>query len=368
MAFTPAAPNAADVTWAGSTPYTAPPADAADLSFLDEIGRATGFVATTLGQPLATVYQDVQPYSVSTAFGTAEAVRSYTPPGFVATKFGSASGRFDQSGQAAGVQATAFGVAWGTFNRTGQAAGWRAPRFGQPMLFPMFADSLGRVTQFGMPGGGQFWRVAHYTPTTRFGTPSTPTDRALQAQGAARTVFGRPVAIAGTPAPTRTGTARGWQVGRFGQARAVPDQVGQATGRPSTVFGHPAATLQGQALGWAAIAWGMPTSAALGAAAGWRASQAGQPVATGWHLVRPYRPRAAFGRPRAVDSWGHRQLASAPRARFGRPRAWTAFGHQAAGGSVVTFGVPQLQQGHLVAPAGRCTHFGMPTLQRDNQC
>ncbi|MBO1034254.1 hypothetical protein INR38_09160 [Delftia sp. SD018] len=368
MAYTPPPYNAADASWAGSAPYTPPAANAADISFVEEVGRASGFVATKFGSVVSTAWNAVQPYSVTTAFGTADAVRSYTPLGFVATKFGEASGRFDQRGEAAGVQATVFGAAWGMFNQVGQAAGWRASQLGRPVLYPMFADSLGRVTQFGTPDAGQFWRAAYYTPTTRFGIPSTPTDRTLQAHGAARTVFGRPVAIAGTPAPSRTGTARGWQASRFGQARAVPDQVGQATAWHAPMFGLPVSTVQGQALGWVATAWGRPSTAMLGTATGWRATQAGQHAATGWHLVRPYRPRTAFGRPVGVDPWGHRQLASAPRSRFGRPRAWTAFGHQAAGGSVVTFGVSQLVQGHLVVSAGRRTHFGMPTLQRDNQC
>ena len=133
MSYVPPAGDAADFTWAGATPYTAPAGGTADLTFFDGYA-ATGWSSTSFSTPGSTASAPATLAQAAgfapAAFGAAVAHRAQQGASFGDTQFGTPSSTNGAPAvQAAGFAATTFGT--GTAHCTQQGAGFSSTAWGQ---------------------------------------------------------------------------------------------------------------------------------------------------------------------------------------------------------------------------------------------
>src|SRR5574343_573561 len=208
MAYTRPASDAANLAWTGLSAYTRQASDAANLSFV----QATTHPVVSLG--------------VVSKFGTPVAIwdQFCDVSGFAPVQFGTPTHRRTQP--VSGFAPVQFGTPAGY--KLQRVQGFAPVQFGTPFLYPMHVAPWPVSTQFGTPSARQYWNVPSLGVITKFGTPTTPTNRTCNVSGFAPVQFGTPLAIRHRP-PNMDIICRveGFKPVRFGTPAAHWDQSGQ---------------------------------------------------------------------------------------------------------------------------------------------
>lgn len=407
MAYTRPSASAADASWLSASAYTRPAVTAADASFVvigARVASTVGLV-TQFGTPKAGMVQAASGSS-TTSLGTPELNLNSTRmvTGFTQTSFGSAIAVYDQFLDASGFRETAFGgptsrriqPATGELNTqfgiglgrnvqrpTGftttqfgapflrpRPVGFRDTNFGQARLFPYHVGAGFGPAKFGAPIGTQHWDAGAWTPVTRFGTPTTPTNRTTQAAGSVFARLGQPTAIKYAPPNlARTGRAAGFKAPTFGTPSAGWTQTVQAAGIAAVHFGTPRGVMIQGASGFSSTALGMPLAKIAQKAAGFKPTQFGAPSARRIQMAAGlYRP-VRFGLPTTLRSDTYLTYGFTCAGRFGQPRGFSRFNYAVTTGSPATrLGSPACHQRHRIASLPTVTRFGTPLLKRITQC
>ena len=404
MAYTRPAASAADATWVGASAYTRPGAGVADAYFVTGI-TATGFLSTTFGTALTHMAQPVSGF-LSTTFGTPELnlnstcmATSLSPgaafgapraafaqvtaaSGFLAPTLGAPSARCIQP--ATGFTPLLFGTGLGY--KTQRPTGFTTTQFGEPRLFPCHAVGFKPTTfgqarlfpfhvgpgfgpaLFGTPAGTQHWDMEAWPPVTRFGIPTTPTDRTAQATGSVSTHFGQPLAVKYAPPNTgQRGQSFGAHSTLFGTPRAGWLQTGQAVGFTTTGFGIPnGVAVQGSA-GFSSTVLGTPLARLAQQADGFKPTLFGAPSATRIQQATGLYRATRFGLPTTLRSNWYPTYGF-PTAKFGHPTGFSRINYPAAGFAGGFFGTPTCHQRHRVLAMPPCVRLGTPLLKRTTQC
>ncbi len=305
----------------------------------------------------------------------------------VVSKFGSHVGIWDQVGDVSGFAPVQFGV---PTNRRAQpatgfaptqfgepagyklqrASGFAPVQFGVPYLHPSHVAPWPISTLFGTPAAQQYWRAPSLGSVSKFGTPTTPTDRTGNASGFAPVQFGNPVAIRHWPPNTDIlCLARGFKPALFGKPAAQWDQAAQAQAVAPTVrFGAPRTFTTHHAEGTApSVQFGAPATRTTHRASGFRPAVFGLARAILTQRATGLAPKARFGTPKTIRSNWYEVRGFCP-FRSGTPRGYQRNNRRADGFSPVQFGAPAAYQTHRVTSIPPITRFGKPMLKRTTQC
>lgn len=359
----------------------------------------TGFTGTQFGTP------DLATHALgfsSTQFG-APALTPHAV-GFSGTAFGLALAVYNQTQFATGFLTGAVGIAgtplpvagiapttvFGTPSLLPHAVGFSSTVFGIPSIT---LDVVGfSSTNFGQTAGMQRWRAAALYPQTRFGTPSTPTNRTQIASGFTTTRIGAPSAVEYAPEITlQVAGARGWMATRLGipYAGAPTARTQVATGFTGTTFGAPVAKYHRSeaASGFSTSALGTPAiplvASALGPVTSFGAATVGTvsvvaaaapTTAFGTASARCIQPATGahhdtrFGLPTCVRSNTYIARGINASGRVGHPRALNQFRYPASGFQTGAVGAPACVQRHRATQLPSAMSFGTPLLVRDPMC
>jgi hypothetical protein len=366
------------------------PLSAAPLASAPSAGDghlAAGFTSTQLGTPSAAMgyFLDASGFS-STQFGAP----SYTGPhvcqasGFTSTVIPIPSTLLVASGIAPTTQ-------FGAPRHIPSTVGFSSTQFGTPGTSISVLASGFTSIAFGTSTATQRWRAQTLAPTARLGTPSTPTDRTLEASGANTTLFGQPAVFRYLPAITlQTRAAQGFALLRFGLPYAGPKtaRAGIASGFAPVTLGAPVALHHRSetASGFASTVLGIPATplvtsgiapgATFGAAAaretfavtGARATSFGAAsarriqAATGLHRATRF-GAASCSRGNSYTPWGIDCAG-----KFGQPTALNRFNYPASGFAPAAFGAPVCTQRHRATMTAPVARFGQAVMKRNPAC
>jgi hypothetical protein len=345
---------------ASSFTYTAP----AGFVGVTDASVAAGFRSTTFGTPRLTNVQTATGVS-TTAFGTPFGVIDQlgNATGFSSTQMGLPR-LVAVAGSASGIAPT---IAFGLPVLIPTAVAIHSTTFGTARIYPMHAVGFSS-TALGSPSARQFWRAHSLGPTTRFGTPGTPTDRANAASGFLATRFGTPGAIASSPGSLarKTFASALGPVARFGTPSAALAQTGQASGFTSTAFGTPRSAQAGHADAIGPLAtFGTPTLSLAQRAAGFKETAFGTPTLRLTAYASSIAPRTRFGTPR---QWAAHQSYGFCNTRFGHPRGLNQHRYHTTGFCGTAFGTPAMHETHRAVMTSPGSRFGTPLLRRNPQC
>ena len=337
MSYTYPATNAIDVTFAGDAAYVYPSTSAIDVTWVVGTPTASGFMATRFGVP--SVKFEVQGFSALAGFGTPVGKAVFKASGFKAATFGEPRGPGYYQAVSGGPFAV-FGVPAGPHNT--QAAGHLATMFGVPAgPHNTAAASLGAVTHFGAPSL-QF-KAESFRPV-KFGQAQASYVQICVAQGwqATRIPDGALASFSQVQELAQTAQAHGWGAVQFGEPAASWAQDGDADGFMSTAFGQPSSMQVCVATGFQSGAFGVPRHDIQTRASGFSLTNFGKPVATVGHRASGFKLNVKFGTPRQTFPCGHRAYGLYAPARFGAPRLTSGVIHKAHGlNSAVRFGQPR---------------------------
>jgi hypothetical protein len=318
---------------------------------------------TTVPTDFFPVRGDVDAGFNSTVFGTPNL--GHVASGWQATVFGSPR-VITLIGTATGIAST---VAFGTPRNVPNALGFNSTVFGTPNVKPIAEGWV--ATVFGSATAIQRNRASAIKPVTRFGTPTTPTNRTGEAQAFAPIQFGLAQALRYLEVDLdRTLDALSvGRVTRFGLAVAQQHYRCTVTGLAAgTLFGTPVSEFGQRATGIAStLLFGTPAASfdtyAEGLAAG---PTFGTPTHRRTQAASSVTRTARFGTPR---QWGpHMVYPWIQVARFGRATALNRFNYPATGFGGTTFGTPACVQRHRATALVRSTAFGTPLLVRNPSC
>lgn len=405
MAYTRPAASAADATWVGASAYTRPGAGVADAYFVTGI-TATGFLSTTFGTALTHMAQPVSGF-LSTTFGTPELnlnstcmATSLSPgaafgapraafaqvtaaSGFLAPTLGAPSARCIQP--ATGFTPLLFGTGLGY--KTQRPTGFTTTQFGEPRLFPCHAVGFKPTTfgqarlfpfhvgpgfgpaLFGTPAGTQHWDMEAWPPVTRFGTPTTPTNRTAQAAGFSPAHLGRPFAFRRLPPNLlQAERATGFKLTALGTPAAGWLQTALAAGMAPGTVGTPRGAMAQGAAGFASTVLGTPLARCAVRAIGFRPATFGAPTARLTLLATGSHWSARFGLPASERSNTYLTYGINATGRFGQPSATCRHNRPAMGFRLTAFGTPACYERHRVTHLAPGTQFGRALLKRTTQC
>lgn len=358
MSYTPPAYNAADFTFSG-TAYSERANFTWDVLSVTKV--ATGFLATQFGNATAAFWQ-IQDATgtLLTNFGTPSNVRTQAATGATpATTFGTPASAMALG--ATGFQAFNSGTATSKIE-------WQVTQFGTPRLFPFHVSPGTSVTQFGAPYATSIKRVTTLGRVTQFGTPTSPTNRTLEASGFSTTAFGTAFNFTAPPPNTyQTQQAYGRATTSFGTPYAAQQQFGAATGFFAGSFGTPTALVGQAATGFTSTTFGLATALFAAHPAGFTPTVFGTPSGRYTLAVSPAPPSTRFGTPATVRSDTYPATGTC-RTWFGNPTGFRRFNKPAMGFTGTAFGTPTCRQTHRVTMLPPATAFGTPLLKRNLQC
>ena len=366
MAYTRPSASAADASWQGAAAYTRPAATEANATFLvGNTFQASGFSPTQFGTPV----------SISDQFCDAS--------GFIPTKFGAPThGRTQQAG---GLSTTQFGTPTGY--KLQRAQGFCTTQFGTPYLHPSHVALWPVSTRFGSPAGRQFWRIPSMGQITRFGTPTTPTNRTCDATGFNRTQLGKPLAWRVLPPNTNQScraygfktTQIGSPVAHWSRSEVADGFIGTQLGTPRAFTTHHTSGFAGtqfgstmlrpthHASGFSAAQLGSPTLMTTHHAPGTRGTMIGVALAIMTQRASGLAPRTRFGIADTIRSDWYTAYGFLA-AKFGYPTGYERNNHHASGFNPTEFGDPSMRQTHRVTHIAPTSRFGRPLLRRITQC
>lgn len=350
MAYTRPASDAANLAWNGIAPYTRPAQDAANLSFI----QGTTYPVVSLG--------------VVSQFGTPNGAwdQFCDVSGFAPVQFGTPTHRRTQPVE--GFAPVQFGTPAG--HKLQRVEGFFPVQFGTPRLHPSHIAPWPVSTQFGTPTARQFWKVPTLGVITKFGTPTTPTNRTGEVSGFAPVRFGKPLAIRHSPPGTNIiCRVEGFSLSLFGTPSARWGQTGAVSAiAPTVQFGTPRAILTGHVDSIApTVQFGTPTVRTKHQVSGFRPVAFGLARAILTQRVTGMEPAVRFGTPKAIRSNWYEVRGFMP-VRFGTPRGYQRNNHHVAGFMSAQFGTPAAYQTHRVISIPPITRFGKPMLKRTTQC
>lgn len=407
MSYTAPAWNAVNFSWSGKAAYTPPAGNAVNISFAQSnLYPATGFTSSAFGAPASSRAQPASGFA-PTAFGTpalnlnsTRLVTGLAPgstfgapiaaynqfagaAGFVVGALGApASGRAQP---AAGFFPTQFGTTASlkTQRPTGftstqfgaprlypfHAVGFKPTTFGQAKLFPFHVAPGLRSTQFGTPAGKQHWDMVAWPPVTRFGTPTTPTNRTALAAGFRPVHLGAPSVFKRLPPNLlQTGRATGFRLTALGSPSAGWLQTALAAGFAPGAVGAPRGVMVQGAAGFASTVLGTPLARCTVRAVGFRGTTFGAPTA---RITLPATGSlwpARFGLPASERSNTYLVYGINVAGRFGQPTATCRHNRPATGFRLTAFGTPACYERHRVTHLAPGTQFGRALLKRTTQC
>ena len=407
MAYTRPAASAADATFSGSAAYTRPSASAADASFAPvNLYPATGFTSSAFGAPASSRAQPASGFAPTnfgtpalnlnstrlatgaapgTTFGSPVAAysqfagvsgflaralgaptsrRTQPATGFLPTQFGTPSGKNLQ--RPAGFISTQFGEPrLFPFH----AVGFKPTTFGQPRLFPFHVGPGFGPAPFGTPAGTQHWDMVAWPPVTRFGTPTTPTNRTAQAAGFRPVHLGAPSAFRRLPPNLlQAERATGFRLTALGTHSAGWLQTALATGLAPGTVGVPRGVMVQGAAGFASTVLGTPLARCTAHANGFRPVMSGTPSARVTLLATGPHWSARFGLPASERSNTYLVYGINAAGRFGQPSATCRHNRPATGFRLTAFGTPACYERHRVTHLAPGTQFGRALLKRTTQC
>ena len=337
MSYTYPATNAIDVTFAGDAAYAYPSTSSIDVTWAVGTPTAAGFMATRFGVP--SVKFEAQGFNALAGFGTPAGKAVFKAAGFKVATFGEPRGPGYYQAVSGGPFAV-FGVPAGPHNTS--AAGFLATAFGIPAgPHNTLTETLGVVTKFGAPS--LEFRAESFRPV-KFGLAQASYVQICVAQGwqATKIPDGALASFSQVQALGQTTQAHGWSVAQFGVPAASWAQDGQAEGFLASAFGQPSSTQVCVATGFQSTAFGVPSHHIQTRASGFRVTNFGKPAATVGHRVAGFKINVKFGTPRQTFPCGHRAYGLYAPARFGTPRLTSGVIHKAHGlNSAVRFGQPR---------------------------
>ena len=328
--------------------------------------RPTGFTSTVLGAPVAAYHQ----YDTATGFTSTQTpaprgVRVQPATSIAPTvAFGTAVGKNQQ--RPTGFTSTQFGAPR-LFPY--HAVGFKPTTFGQARLFPFHVSPGLRSTQFGTPAGTQHWDMVAWPPVTRFGTPTTPTNRTAQAAGFKPVRLGAPSAFRRLPPSLlQAERATGFRLTALGSPSAGWLQTALATGLAPGTVGAPRGVMVQGAAGFASTVLGAPMARCAARAIGFRLATFGTPTAQFTQpATGPHWP-ARFGLPTSERSNTYPTYGINATGRFGQPTATCRHNRPATGFRLTAFGTPACYERHRVTHLAPGTQFGRALLKRTTQC
>lgn len=292
--------------------------------------------------------------------------------GLQSGSFGTPTNRLTQAATGF-LGGTTFGTPYAVFPQIGEASGFLSGgSFGTPDLLDKFLDASGfQAINFGAAVATQRFRASALGPVTRFGTPTTVTDRTCVAEGFSTTRLS-PDAVAlvyDPPVLDRTVVAR-WLDARpqWGLPEATTSFTGQTSGSMGTSFGEPDSlqSFRGDA---AAIEpgtmFGTPGLALRQRATGSRDTQFGTPKAEMVLAASSIGELTRWGLP---QQWGPHRSTGRMHTRMGHPTALQRFNYPAEGWAATQFGTPAAVQTHKASMIPPGTQFGTPLLVRSPSC
>ena len=330
------------------------PLSATPLSALPIVGSTYGAeslgVITGFGAPVAIWDQ----------FGDAS--------GFAPTQFGTPTNRRTQPAE--GFSSTQLGTPAGY--KLQRAQGFAPVLFGTPYLHPSHVAPWPVSTQFGTPAAQQYWKVPSLGAVSKFGTPTTPTNRTGEVSGFAPVRFGKPLAIRHRPPNTDIicrVEGEGFNPVRFGTPSARWSQSGQATSiAPTVQFGAPRAFTTHHVEGMApSVQFGAPSTRTTHRASWFRPVAFGLAGAILTQRAAGLAPKARFGTPKTIRSNWYEVRGFCP-VRFGTPRGFQRNNFWADGFKPPQFGTPAAIQTHRVTSIPPVARLGKPMLKRTTQC
>ena len=376
------------------------------LGELPELGNAASSlgVATQFGAPRVATAQPATGFS-GTQFGTPVGTQQQRPTGFTSTQFGAPNAVYLQIGIATGLSSTQIPTPHGirvqpvtgvighaTFGTPSgknlqRPTGFISTQFGEPRLFPYHAVGFKPTTfgqarlfpfhvgpgfgpaLFGTPAGTQHWDMVAWPPVTRFGTPTTPTNRTAQAAGFRPMHLGAPSAFKRLPPSLlQVERATGFRLTALGTPTAGWLQTALAVGMAPGTVGTPRGVMVQDAAGFASTVLGTPLARCTVRAVGFRPTVFGVPTARITLLATgPHFP-ARFGLPTSERSNTYLTYGINAAGRFGQPTATCRHNRPAAGFRLTAFGTPACYERHRVTHLAPGTQFGRALLKRTTQC
>ena len=343
------------------------PLSSVPLSSLPGAGQvASGFISGLFGTPIA-AYARTQ-----TATGIAPTAQLPTPrglkglpvTGFCSTAFGTGIGTKQQrpTGFLAGVLGMPRIFPFNT-------VGFRSTKFGTGRLFPYHVAPGIHSTQFGPINGWQHWDEVWNPPETRFGTPTTPTNRTAQAAGFLVTRYGQPSKVSHKQAgESWLCIASGFDPVRIGYPAATWPQSGSASGIDTGHLGAPKGIRGQRASGIHSTAVGAPTVKTLLKASGFASGHLGLAVAMLTQRADGAQFAQRFGLPESDIGNTHKVYGINASGRIGNPTGVSRFNYRVTGFRPVAIGSASCHESHRASHVTPICRLGTPILKRNTQC
>ena len=327
---------------------------------------ATGFVSGSFGTPLAAYArtQSATGISPTTQIPSPRGLKGLPVTGFCSTAFGAGTGTKQQrpTGFLAGVLGTPRIFPFNT-------VGFRSTQFGAGRLFPYHVAPGVHSTQFGSINGWQHWDEVWNPPATKFGTPTTPTNRTAQADGFLATRYGQPSKVAHKPAgESWVCMASGILFAQMGSPVATWPQSGSASGIGPVNLGTPKASLGQRADGIYSVAVGAPTIKTLLKASGFANGHLGFAAAVMTQPADGAQFGQRFGLPEADISNTHKVYGINASGRIGSPTGFSRFNYRVTGFRPVSIGSASCHELHRASHVTPICRLGTPIIKRNTQC
>ena len=286
--------------------------------------------------------------------------------GFASAQFGTPTNRRTQP--ATGFAPVQFGTPAGY--KLQRAQGFAPAQFGVPYLHPSHVAPWPISTQFGTLSAQQYWRGPSLGAISKFGTPTTPTNRSGNASGFAPVQFGAPLAVRHRPPNTNIiCLARGFEPALFGNPVARWDQAAQVQAiAPDVQFGAPWSFTTHHAEGMApAVQFGAPATRTTHRVSGFKPVAFGMAGAILTQHATGTAPKARFGAPKTVRSNWYEARGFCP-FRAGTPHGYQRNNHHVDGFIPIQFGTPAAFHTHRCTSIPPIARLGRPLLKRITQC
>lgn len=363
MSYTPPSASAADATWLGAAAYTPPSAAAADATFASG-NFASGFSTTQIGAPTSRRTQPATGFLTGN-FGTP--IAPYFTTGFKSTQFGTPYGVFDQFGTATGFKSTVLSA----HSTPLPVTGFCSTHIGTPYgVFWQITQATGfKPTQFGPIKGWQHWDEVWNPPATKFGTPTTPTNRTAQAAGFQSTRYGQPGKVSHKPdGQSWLCIASGFDLVRIGSPVATRPQFGSVSGIAAVHLGTPKGTRGQRATGIHSTVIGAPTVKTLLKASGFASGHLGLAVAMLTQRADGAQFVQRFGLPESDIGNTHKVYGINASGRIGNPAGFSRFNYRVTGFQPVAIGSASCHESHRASHVTPICRIGTPILKRNTQC
>lgn len=242
-------------------------------------------------------------------------------------------------------------------------------QFGTGRLFPYHVAPGIHSTQFGSINGWQHWDEVWNPPATRFGTPTTPTNRTAQADGFQSTRYGQPGKVSHKPdGQSWLCIASGFDLVRIGSPVATRPQFGSVSGIAAVHLGTPKGTRGQRATGIHSTVIGAPTVKTLLKASGFASGHLGLAVAMLTQRADGAQFVQRFGLPESDIGNTHKVYGINASGRIGNPAGFSRFNYRVTGFRPVAIGSASCHESHRASHVTPICRLGTPILKRNTQC